>query len=112
MADITDFDEANAKVLAEILVDPATGERIRMQIIGKLLEEDGSDSFFEAMFAEDISRANCPMCDHENFWLIPEDELNQMGWVTSDLDSRVPANTTSKDCKEFQEACKKKKTTF
>jgi hypothetical protein len=34
-----------------------------------------------------------------------------MGWVSFESDARVKANPTKEDCPEFQEACKKKKTT-
>lgn len=109
--DSLDFDEENAQALAEMLADPVTSENIRLQIINSLLEDGKDSTFFETMFKELMSFGSCPYCDHENHFLIPEDDLNQMGWVTYEKDKRVPRNPTSKDCPEFQEACTKKKTT-
>jgi hypothetical protein len=112
MADDTfDFDEENASALAEMLADPVTSENVRIQIIQSLLEEGKDITFFETMFKEAMSLAACTFCGHENHWLIPEDELNQMGWVSYEQDNRVPRNPSKKDCREFQEACAKKKTT-
>jgi hypothetical protein len=109
--DALDFDQENATALAEMLADPMTSEPVRLQIINSLLEDDRDATFFETMMKEAMSLANCPFCDHENYWLIPEDDLNQMGWVSFESDARVKANPTKEDCPEFQEACKKKKTT-
>lgn len=109
--DVLDFDEANAEALAEMLVDPVTSENIRLQIINEILDKSKNQTFFETMYAELMSLTKCPFCHHETHWLIPEDDLNQMGWVSSDNDKRVPVNATDADCAEFQEACLKKKTT-
>ena len=109
--DVLDFDEANAAALGEMLADPMTTESIRLQIINQLLEEDKGATFFQTMFKEGLSFAPCPFCEHENYWLIPEDDKNQMGWVTAEKDERVKANPTKTDCPEFQEACKKKMNT-
>jgi hypothetical protein len=106
---IEDFDEQNAAALAELLVDPSTSESVRLQIINELNEASKSETFFEAMFNEALTLGACPCCHHENHWLVPEDVLNQMGWVTSKEDNRVKTHTDSKDCPEFAEACSKKR---
>jgi phage FluMu protein Com len=108
---IDDFDEANAAALAEMVADQQTSEPVRLQIINEILEASVNETFFEKMFAEDLSLAKCPHCKHENHWLIPEDDLNQIGWVTSDKDSRVPKHTSEDLCSEYAEACSKKKVT-
>lgn len=103
----------NAKILASIVVDPQTTENVRIQIINKLLEDAISDSsFFSTMFDEKMSYEPCPHCGHMNHWLIPEDALNTMGYVTSKEDPEVNVYTTAQDCEEYQEACIKKKVTF
>jgi hypothetical protein len=108
---IDDFDEANAGVLAEMLADPHTSEPVRLQIINDILDASKDDSFFETMLQEEMSLSGCPHCNHQNHWLIPEDDLNQMSWVSHEKDGRVKRNTTAEDCEEFAEACAKKKTT-
>lgn len=108
---IDDFDEKNASALAAMLVDPTTSEAVRIQIINELNEAAKSDTFFEALFNETLSLGRCPHCAHQNHWLVPEDDLNQMGWVSSQKDPRVKRHTDANDCKEFAEACTKKKTT-
>tara|TARA_R110000751_G_scaffold145140_1_gene248834 strand:- start:231 stop:587 length:357 start_codon:yes stop_codon:yes gene_type:complete len=110
-ASVEQFDEANAAALADMLVDSQTSENVRIQIINELNNADNSNSFFETMFKEQLSLANCPNCLHTNHWLIPEDNLNQYGHVTSQEDSRVKPHTTKDDCPEYQEACAKKKVT-
>lgn len=105
------FDEANASVLSDMLVDRQTSEAIRLQIINELNEATKTDTFFEAIFNEALSFGPCPCCGHENHWLVPEDNLSQMGWVTSDKDSRVPRHTDSKTCSQWAEACSKKRVT-
>jgi len=105
------FEDQNAAALVEMLADPVTSENVRLQIINEILEKEKGDTFFETMFSELMSFAACPFCAHENHFLIPEDDLNQMGWVTNEEDSRVPKNPTVKDCVEYQEACLKKKST-
>lgn len=107
-----DFNEKNASALASMLVDPQTSEAVRLQIINELNEASKSENFFETMFNEEISLGCCPYCMHKNHWLIPEEDLNQMGWVTSKKDQRVKNQTTHKDCPKFEEACSKKKTTM
>jgi hypothetical protein len=111
MDDSLDFDEENARALAEMLADQMTTEPVRLQIINSLLEAGKDDTFFETMFKEGMSHASCPFCAHDTYFLIPEDDLNIMGWVSSEKDTRVVANPTILDCPEFQESCKKKKTT-
>jgi len=103
------LEEENAKVLAEIVSDPLTSEHIRIQVINKLLESNKDKNFFDTMFEELMSVGECPNCQHVNHWLIPEDTLNQLGVVTSEIDSRVKPHTTIADCPELQEACLKKK---
>lgn len=106
---IDGFNESNAKALTEILIDPATPESVRLQIINELNESEKSNSFFETMFKELLTVGACPCCHHENHWLIPEDDLSQMGWVTPEKDSRVPQHTDKNSCPDFAEACAKKK---
>lgn len=106
-----DFDSANAETLIEILMDPVTPESVRLNIIGEILESSKNDTFFEMMFLEEMSLGRCPYCRHKNHWLVPEDELNVMNWVTHETDSRVAKQPTRKTCEVFQEACTKKKVT-
>jgi len=106
-----DFDEENAAALSEMLADPVTSENVRLQIIQTLMDEGKSDTFFETMFRELMSLGKCPYCSHETHWLCPEDDLNQMGWVSFEKDPRVVRNPTAKDCPEWQEACNKKRLT-
>ncbi len=106
---VLDFDEANAQALAEMLSDPTTSEHVRLQIINEILEQSKDQTFFETMFIEELTLAVCPFCKHKTHWLIPEDDLNQMGWVSHEQDKRVKKHTTIKDCEIFQEACSKKK---
>jgi len=107
---IDDFDEENAAALISLLQDPLTDPRIRLQIINEILEASKADTFFETMYAEHLSYGACPSCGHENHWLIPEEDLNVMGWISHDKDPRVPIHTNEAMCKEFAEACSKKKT--
>jgi hypothetical protein len=107
---IDGFNEDNAKALTQILVNPATPESVRLQIINELNESEKSNSFFETMFNELLTVGRCPCCAHENHWLVPEDDLSQMGWVTPEKDNRVSKHTDKKSCPEFAEACAKKKT--
>jgi hypothetical protein len=106
-----DFDVANASALAEMLGDPATSEKVRLMIINEVLESSKNITFFEAMFNEALSLAKCPFCKHENHWLIPEDDLNQMDWVSCEQDERVPRHSSADLCKDYAEACSKKKVT-
>jgi len=111
LAKIDDFDEANAAALAEMLGDPNTNPQVRLQIINEILAAQERHTFFETMLEEEITLAECPECKHENHWLIPEDDLNEMGWVSHEKDDRVKRHTTYADCESFAEACSKKKTT-
>ena len=111
-SDIPSVNSANAKVLAELVVDPVTPEALRIKILNKLLEAAEGSSFFRTMFEENLSLASCPACDHENHWLIPEDELNKMGWVSHERDPRVPIATTQETCPTWEEACAKKRITI
>jgi hypothetical protein len=106
------FDEANAKALMAMLLDPSTAEHVRLRIINDVLESEKSETFFETMIKEGISLGECPHCNHKNHWLIPEDDLNTMNWITFQEDPRVPQTTTSVDCDEYAEACLKKKVTY
>ena len=106
-----DFDEANAQILVEMLQDPMTSEPVRLQIINEILETTKDTSFFETIFKEDMSKSRCQNCQHENHWLIPEDDLNIFGYVTADKDVRVPRHTTEAECSTYAEACAKKKVT-
>jgi hypothetical protein len=108
---IDGFDEKNAEVLSKMLIDRQTSEAIRLQIINELNESTKNDTFFESMFAEMLSFGACPCCHHENHWLVPEDDLNQMGWISYEKDDRVKRHTSQIDCPEFAEACTKKRVT-
>lgn len=109
LTELDGFDEQNAAILAEMLVDLQTSESVRLQIINELNEAAKTTDFFEVMFNEMLSFCACPTCGHENHWLVPEDRLNTFGWVSSQNDPRVKALTTAKDCETFEEACHKKK---
>ena len=100
---------ANAQALAEIIVDEDTPPQYQIEALNKLLESKANDNFFVTMLEEDLSMGECPSCGHKNHWLIPEEDLNQMGLVTAETDSRVKVHTTADDCEEFQQACVKKK---
>lgn len=104
------IDKANAEVMADLVADPMTTEHLRVKIITKLLESREGQDFFKTMFEEGLSYGECPCCGHTNHWAIPEDELNQMGYVTHEKDTQVESGKTTKEiCPDFQEACKKKK---
>lgn len=107
--DLEFLDAANAEVLAELVIDTQTPEALRVQIINKLLDGTEHDNFFRTIFGENLSYGQCPKCEHWNHWLVPEDDLNQMGWVTHDKDDRVPRMTTKADCETWMESCRKKK---
>lgn len=106
-----DFDEQNAAALAEMLADPQTSEAVRLQIINEILESEKGASFFDMMVQEAMTLGNCPHCTHRNHWLVPEEELNIRGWITYEQDSRVKQHTSEDTCKEFAEACSKKRVT-
>jgi hypothetical protein len=100
---------ANAKVMMDLVVDPQTTTHLSVNILNKLLESYEHPNFFVTMFEENMTLGECPECGHQNHWLIPEDDLNQMGYVSHDKDSRVPRHTDAKCCPKYQEACSKKK---
>lgn len=103
------LDASNANIIAEMVADPDTPDFLRVQMINKMLESRKSENFFASMFTEKLSFGACPNCQHETHWLIPETDLNQMGWVSHEKDSRVQRTTTEKDCSSWAEACSKKK---
>ena len=103
------MDEANAAVLVEIATAERTSDAVRMQVYEQLLTTREGQDFFKTMLEEALSLGECPNCEHLNHWLIPEEDLSQMGWVSHKKDSRVPRHTTAKICEEYQEACAKKK---
>ena len=105
------MDEANAAVLVELITGPNISENLRIQAMEKLTASKDNDSFFQTMLEEDLTLGECPHCQHKNHWMIPEEELNQMGYVSKDEDDRVPETTNDKSCPEFQQACLKKKVT-
>ncbi len=106
---VTDLNAKNAAAMADIVVDPRTPEPLRVQVITKMLEGLEGDNFFETLFKENLSLGECPGCGHLNHWIIPEDELNKMGFVSHEEDDRIPQNTDIESCEHWQEACKKKK---
>lgn len=108
---IQGFDETNGAILAEMLADPTTSEAVRLQIINELNEAAKNSDFFETLFIEALSLGRCPCCQHNNHWLVPEDKLAQFGWVSHQNDPRVKMHTTREDCKEYEQACAKKKIT-
>lgn len=109
--DLDHLDAQNASVLAEIVVDPMTSDSLRVQILNKLLEIVEGQTFFQTILRENLSHGACPNCGHTNHWLVPEDELAQMKWVTHEKDPRVSRMTDKKSCKKWAESCKKKKVT-
>jgi hypothetical protein len=104
------FDDTNAEVMASIISDPTTSEHVKLMILNTLLEIEKDATFFEQMFKGDMTFCRCPRCEHKNHWLIPEDDLNQMGHATFEEDERVKPHTTEADCPRYREACAKKKT--
>ena len=76
------MEEANAKVLTELVVHPGTPETTRLQIYEKLMSGKEGQSYFKTMLEEMLSFGKCPDCGHKNHWLIPEDDLNEMGYVS------------------------------
>jgi hypothetical protein len=106
------LDAANAEVLADMVSDPDTPDHLRVRMINKLLEARKSENFFATMMEERLSYGACPNCQHETHWLVPENDLNQMGFVSHELDDRVKRNTTAEECPRWQQACKKKKVTI
>ena len=109
---LDDFDLQNAQALLEMLADPVTPEPVRLQILNDILETTRDNTFFETMFREGLDKGRCPFCQHENYWLTPEEELNIFGHVSAVKDPRVPYHTTKDECPTYEEACLKKKTTI
>ena len=105
------LNEANAKVLAEIVADDQTSDFTRVHILNKLMESREHASFFQTIFDEGLSWGVCPNCSHKSHWAIPEDILNQFGWVSHKMDPRISPTTNARICSEFQESCAKKKLT-
>ena len=105
------LNEANAAVLVELVTAPNISDTLRISAMEKLTENKGDDDFFRTMLEERLSYGECPHCQHTNHWLIPEEELNQQGYVSHDEDKRVPETTNEKSCPTFQQACLKKKCT-
>ncbi len=109
MGDVKTDAATNAQVLAELVIDPQTTTHLSVSILNKLIDSSENPSFFVTMFEERMSLGECPNCGHENHWLIPEDSLNQLGWVTHEEDKKIPQHTDAEVCPEFQEACSKRK---
>ena len=103
------LEKDNAEILAELIVDPNTTDALRVQILNKLLDQTDAENFFETITAELLSFGACPECGHENHWLVPEEDLNRLGYVSHEKDRRVKQATTAKDCVKYQQACAKKK---
>lgn len=103
------LEKDNAEILAELIVDPATPDRLRVEILNRLLDQTDADNFFETITQEMLSYGFCPECGHFNHWLVPEEELNKLGWVSHEKDGNVKRVTTAEDCPKFQEACSKKR---
>lgn len=110
MKEISEFlDQENAQAIVDIIADPKTTEDIRIKLIRKILEAKHSDNFFRTIFEEKLSYGACPNCNSFNHWLIPETELNKIGYVSHEEDKRIPQFTTSESCPKYAQACKKKK---
>lgn len=105
------LNEANAAVLVELITAPNVTETLRISAMEKLTASKGDEDFFRTMLEEKLSYGECPHCQHKNHFLIPEENLNQMGYVSKDEDERVPETTNEESCPTFQEACLKKKVT-
>lgn len=109
--DLNDFHKDQASIMIELALDEMTTEHTRIAIFTKLLESKKDKTFFASMYDDKLSYGACPHCEHENHWLVPEVDLNQMGWITSEQDTRVKNHTTEEDCPDYQEACVVKKVT-
>jgi hypothetical protein len=106
---IEDQDSRHAQIMAELIHDPNTTDHLRVSIINELLKTRDNPDFFPTIFEEFMSHGACPCCGHENHWLIPESSLNKLGYVTSEEDPEVPADTDAENCPTWEEACAKKK---
>lgn len=105
------LNEANAAVLVELITAPNISDTLRISAMEKLTADTEDGDFFRTMLEEKLSYGECPHCQHKNHFLIPEENLNQMGYVSKDEDERVPEYTDEESCPTFQEACLKKKCT-
>lgn len=103
------LDSENAKTIVDLIADPDTPESLRIKLIRKILETRHSDNFFKTMYEQKLSYGKCPNCRHENHWLIPEAELNRLGWVSSEQDSKVPKFANAEICPKWEQACSKRK---
>ncbi len=103
------LNEANAAVLVELITGANISENLRIQAMEKLTDAKENQNFFRTMLEENLTKGVCPHCDHENHWLIPEEELNQQGYVSREEDERVPETTDEENCPEWQQSCLKKK---
>lgn len=103
--------ERNANVLIELILAPDTPPHLQVRMMQKLIENKRENTFFTTMFTEMVTYGDCPNCGHNNHWGIPEEELNKIGYVTYQRDSRVKRNTKRDDCSKWGEACIKKKLT-
>jgi hypothetical protein len=110
--DTEDLNAANIKAMVDLVVDTNISETLRVNILNKLLEGSEGENFFTTMFQEKLSFGECPECGHENHWLVPEDELNKVGWASHMRDERVARVTDAISCDKWEEACKKKKVTI
>lgn len=112
LSKINSLEEQNARILAELVVDPQTTESLRIKILNKLLEKKFEQNFFDLIMNEMLDYGACPHCGYETHWLLPEGELNQRGWVSYQKDDRIQRYSNAKICPEFHEACLKKKVVF
>ncbi len=103
------LDEANAAVLVELITGPNISENLRIQAMEKLTGSKEGQTFSKTMLEENLTYGECPHCQHKNHWLIDEESLNQMKYVSSEEDDRVPQYTDASVCEEWQESCLKKK---
>ena len=106
------LEDHNLGILAELVADPGTSDWLRIQIIQKINEAKGGISFFETIYREGLSEGDCPHCGHHRAWLIPEDVLNELGFVSYKEDPRVPPTTDKESCETYAEACLKKTLTI
>ena len=106
------LEEANAAVLVEIITGANISENLRISAMEKLMgDREGGETFFRTMLEENLTKGTCPHCDHSNHWMIPEEALNMMGYVSKDEDERVPETTDADSCPLYQQSCLKKKIT-
>jgi len=106
---IDDLNDKNAAALVELLLDQDTPDNTQFNIISHLVNSRKGQGFHKTIFEEMLSFGQCSKCKHENHWLVPEDDLNKMGWVSHTKDPKVVEHTDENSCTDFQQACKKKK---